>query len=148
IRGVLSERELGAVLMHELAHAKRRDNLLRLLHEFVLCILWFHPLVWLAGARLALFRELSCDEPVIRSRRGRELASALAKLAHPASCEELLLEARLSSSIGTRLASLATGSRAGSRMESVLLATAFLAVLLVGVLATVAHTACCFVLRS
>jgi len=25
-----------------------------------LCILWFHPLVWSIGVRLALYRELSC----------------------------------------------------------------------------------------
>jgi hypothetical protein len=48
-----------------------------------LCALWFHPLVWITGSRLALYRELSCDESVIQSGHGRDLVSALAKLANP-----------------------------------------------------------------
>ena len=42
---LLSRRELDAVLLHERTHARRRDNLIRLLHELALCLLWFHPLV-------------------------------------------------------------------------------------------------------
>jgi beta-lactamase regulating signal transducer with metallopeptidase domain len=67
---ILSEREIDAILLHELAHAKRRDNLIRLLYEVWLCVLWFHPLMWLAGARMALYRELSCDEAVIERAQG------------------------------------------------------------------------------
>ncbi|HEX9163948.1 MAG TPA: M56 family metallopeptidase, partial [Thermoanaerobaculia bacterium] len=39
---LLTKDELNAVLIHELTHAKRRDNLIRLLHEVTLCALWFH----------------------------------------------------------------------------------------------------------
>ena len=46
----LSDRELDAVLIHEVTHAKRRDNLLGLVHEIALCGLWFHPLVWRQAA--------------------------------------------------------------------------------------------------
>ena len=80
---LLNRQELNAVLLHEVAHAKRRDNLIRLLYEVSLCALWFHPLIWLAGMRMALYRELSCDESVIRRAHGRALVSALAKLAVP-----------------------------------------------------------------
>jgi beta-lactamase regulating signal transducer with metallopeptidase domain len=55
---LLDRQELNAVLLHEVAHAKRRDNLIRLLYEVTLCVLWFHPLIWLAGMRMALYREL------------------------------------------------------------------------------------------
>src|SRR5579859_7497992 len=83
IDGILTEPELNAVLLHELTHARRRDNLIRLIHEVGQCLLWFHPLVWITGFRLAVYRELSCDEAVIRSSRGRDLVTALAKLANP-----------------------------------------------------------------
>jgi beta-lactamase regulating signal transducer with metallopeptidase domain len=144
---VLSEHELNAVLIHELTHAKRRDNLIRLVHELGLCGLWFHPLAWITGSRLSLYRELSCDEAVIRSAHGGDLVSALAKLASPE--EAFLLQATASSFLGYRLARLASEPPQGrSRTASALLAIVFAAVLLGGVLETVAHTACCFIPRG
>ncbi len=144
---LLSEDELDAVLIHELTHARRRDNLIRLVYEVGLCGLWFHPLVWIAGSRLALYRELSCDESVIRRARGGALVSALAKLANPE--EAFLLQATASSFLSHRLARLAAAPpRRTGRAASALLAVVFGAVLLGGVLETVAHTACCFVART
>jgi hypothetical protein len=72
-----------AVLIHELAHASWGDNLIRLFYELSLCALWFHPLIWLAEARIDHHRELSRDESVIRRSHGQELVSALAELAVP-----------------------------------------------------------------
>jgi beta-lactamase regulating signal transducer with metallopeptidase domain len=143
---LLSERELNSVLMHELTHATRHDNLIRLVYEVALCGLWFHPLVWITGSRLALYRELSCDESVIQNGHGGDLVSALAKLANP---EETLLQAGATSFMGRRLAQLAAArpprmSAAANR----LLAVVFAAVFITGVFATVAHTACCFVART
>jgi beta-lactamase regulating signal transducer with metallopeptidase domain len=99
---LLNPREFHAVLIHELAHARRRDNLIRLLYEASLCALWFHPLMWLAGARIGLYRELSCDESVIRHAHGQELVSALAKLAVPKQAS--VLQATASSHLSCRLA--------------------------------------------
>jgi beta-lactamase regulating signal transducer with metallopeptidase domain len=141
---LLSEHELNAVLIHELTHARRRDNLIRLLHEVGLCALWFHPLVWMTGSRLALYRELSCDDSVIQSARGGDLVSALAKLANPE--EAFLLQATASSFISHRLARLAAPQpqrRYGT--ASALLTVAFGTALLGGIFGTVAHTACCFI---
>ena len=141
---LLSKDELEAVLLHELTHARRHDNLIRLIHEVSVCVLWFHPLVWITGSRLALYRELSCDESVIRSAHGRNLVSALAKLANPET--EFLLQASASSFISHRLAQLAAAQPARAcRGASALLTVVFGAVLLAGVFATVSHTACCFV---
>jgi beta-lactamase regulating signal transducer with metallopeptidase domain len=144
---LLSERELNSVLMHELTHARRHDNLLRLIYEIALCALWFHPLVWITGSRVALYRELSCDESVIQRGHGRELVSALAKLAN--SDEALLLQATATSFLSHRLAQL-TAARP-SRMSmaaNALLSVCFAVVFVAGVFATVAHTACCFVART
>ena len=62
----LSEQQLGAVLEHEFAHVRRRDNLFALVHMVVESIFWFHPLIWFVGARLVEERELACDEEVLR----------------------------------------------------------------------------------
>ncbi len=142
---LLSEHELNAVLIHELTHARRRDNLIRLIHEVSLCVLWFHPLVWITGSRLALYRELSCDESVIQSAHGEELVSALAKLANPD--KALLLQASASSFISHRLARLAAQPQPTYRAASMLLTVVFGAVLLWGFFGTVAHTACCFLAK-
>jgi beta-lactamase regulating signal transducer with metallopeptidase domain len=142
---LLNPREFHAVLIHELAHARRRDNLIRLLYEASLCALWFHPLMWLAGARIGLYRELSCDESVIRHAHGQELVSALAKLAVPKQAS--VLQATASSHLSYRLAHLAAPPQTTYRAASLLLASLFLAVVAAGIFQTIAHTACCFVIK-
>ena len=142
---LLSPREFRAVLIHEVAHARRRDNLIRLLYEVSLCVLWFHPLMWLAGARLGLYRELSCDEAVIRRAHGPELVSALAKLAIPKRTG--VLQATASSHVIDRLALLVGPPQTTHRAANVLLTSLFLAVFAAGILQTIAHTACCFVIK-
>lgn len=145
INRLLDQREFNAVLLHELAHARRRDNLIRLLYEILLCALWFHPLVWLAGVRMALYRELSCDECVIRRAHGQALVSALAKLAVPEPA--LFLQATASSHLSYRLARLTGPAHATHFAASLLLSSLFAAVIMASVVGTVAHTACCFVLK-
>ena len=146
IERLLSKEELTAVLMHEATHAERRDNLVRLIYEVGLCVLWFHPLVWLAGSRLSLYRELSCDEPVIQSARGMHLISALKKLATPE--QEFLLQSTASSLLTYRLAMLRALPGRPTGIASALLVLAFGVLLVGGVLETVAHTACCFVVKK
>jgi beta-lactamase regulating signal transducer with metallopeptidase domain len=142
---LLDERELNAVLLHELTHARRRDNLIRLLYEGVLCALWFHPLIWLAGMRMALYRELSCDESVIHRAHGEALVSALAKLAVPKQAG--FLQATASSHLSYRLARLAGPTRTANRAATLLLTSLFAAVITAGIFQTIAHTACCFLLK-
>jgi beta-lactamase regulating signal transducer with metallopeptidase domain len=146
IEHLLSESELAAVLMHEVTHAKRRDNLLRLVHEVVLCILWFNPLLWLSRRRLSLYRELSCDESVLRRRCGPFLVSALAKVASPESVP--VLRSAATSLIRQRLERLLGEPPRRHRLANTLIIAAFGAVLLAGTILTVAHTACCLVPRG
>lgn len=62
----LTPSQLEAVLTHEVAHARRKDNLLALSHMLVEMLFWFCPVVWWIGARLVAERELACDEEVVR----------------------------------------------------------------------------------
>lgn len=69
---VLTRDETEAVLLHELAHIARRDNLWRLLQAGIVCLGWFHPLVWWLHRRLILESERACDETVVSLTRDRE----------------------------------------------------------------------------
>jgi len=140
---LLTDKELDAVLIHEVTHARRRDNLIGLIHEIALCGLWFHPLVWLAGFRLAMFRELSCDDSVIASSRGAELVTALAKLADPG--EFRLLRAGAGTFFRHRLSRLkAVQPHRARGAADLVLIIIYAAVLLACVIETIAHTPSCF----
>jgi TonB family protein len=62
----LSEAEIEAVMMHEMVHVARWDNLTANLHRLLCCVLWFHPVVWALDRLLLAERERACDEEVIR----------------------------------------------------------------------------------
>jgi len=61
----VAPQHLQPVLQHELCHLRRQDNLMALMHMIVEVAFWFHPLVWLIGARLIAERERACDEFVV-----------------------------------------------------------------------------------
>jgi bla regulator protein BlaR1 len=54
-------------LLHELAHVRRRDLWLDEAVELVRALFWFHPLVWLAVARIRAWSEVACDATVARA---------------------------------------------------------------------------------
>ncbi|HEY1502286.1 MAG TPA: M56 family metallopeptidase [Acidobacteriaceae bacterium] len=56
---------LRPILIHELAHLRRRDDWTNLLQKAVRAILFFHPAVWWIDARLSLEREMACDDAVL-----------------------------------------------------------------------------------
>jgi TonB family protein len=55
------------VLSHELAHIARHDWLLQICAELARAVYWFHPLVWLAAARLRQESERAADDAVLLS---------------------------------------------------------------------------------
>lgn len=65
IAGHLDDAELEAILLHELVHIQRRDNLIGNLQLALCALLWFHPLVWFISRRLFDEREQACDEKVL-----------------------------------------------------------------------------------
>jgi beta-lactamase regulating signal transducer with metallopeptidase domain len=64
----LTPAELSHVILHELAHLKRRDLFTNLLMSVAHSIHWFNPIVWLISRRMRLERELACDQIVLQSR--------------------------------------------------------------------------------
>ncbi|HWY60736.1 MAG TPA: M56 family metallopeptidase [Rhizomicrobium sp.] len=63
----LTQREMRAILDHELCHLDRHDNLTAAIHMAVEALFWFHPLVWWLGARMIAEREQACDESVVEA---------------------------------------------------------------------------------
>lgn len=63
----LSRVEFEGVLLHELAHARRLDNLTSVFVHALVCLFWFHPLLWIVERWLIVERERACDEAVLGS---------------------------------------------------------------------------------
>lgn len=77
-----SENRLRVVLLHELAHVKRRDCLTHVMAQAACAFYWFNPLVWLAVKRARAERERACDDLVLAcGTRGSEYADQLLEMA-------------------------------------------------------------------
>lgn len=78
----LSAEELEAVLLHEAAHLRRWDDWSNLAQKIIRALLFFHPAVWWIDNRLALEREMACDELVLdQTANPRAYAECLVSLA-------------------------------------------------------------------
>ncbi len=58
--------ETEPILLHELAHIRRKDPLVNLVQMFLQTLYFFHPLVWIANWKIRQERELACDDEVVR----------------------------------------------------------------------------------
>jgi len=78
----LSPAELNQILLHELAHLRRWDDWTNLIQQIVKALLFFHPAVWWIERRMALEREMACDDAVLAAiPSARAYAECLARLA-------------------------------------------------------------------
>ena len=77
----LSAGQVECILLHELAHAGRRDYLVNLLQSVVEGLLFYHPAVWWASRVVRAERENCCDDTVVEIMGdARSYAATLAAL--------------------------------------------------------------------
>ena len=73
---------MRVVLLHELAHIRRRDCLVHCLAQAAFALHWCNPLMWMALARLRAERERACDDLVlVAGTRGSDYAEHLLDIA-------------------------------------------------------------------
>ena len=78
----LSDSELEHVLLHELAHLRRRDDWTSLAHKLIEAILPIQPAVYWIGHRMSIEREMACDDWVIATTgTAKPYAASLTKVA-------------------------------------------------------------------
>jgi TonB family protein len=110
------------VLLHELAHIKRRDIVWAVAGSLVCAIHWFNPLVWIIRKKLLIEAEKTCDDYVLHAGTGQALyAEHLLSVARSAGGLRLIyplgagmarktqLEGRLMSVLSKRVRSIGTG---------------------------------------
>jgi beta-lactamase regulating signal transducer with metallopeptidase domain len=84
-RNLVSREECEAVVLHELAHLRRHDLLVRYAQWLAGTVLYFWPVVAWVNRRIDLAREAACDEWALRHGRlsPAEYARCLLKCAQP-----------------------------------------------------------------
>lgn len=78
----LSDSELDHIVMHELAHLRRRDDWTNLAQRFIEAALPIQPAVYWLSHRMSLEREMACDDWVIAATgTAKPYAASLTKVA-------------------------------------------------------------------
>jgi WD40 repeat protein/beta-lactamase regulating signal transducer with metallopeptidase domain len=73
----LGEEERASLLIHELAHIRRRDHWVRWLEVLVLSLYWWYPLAWWARKQMQEREEECCDAWVVGESSPRVYALAI-----------------------------------------------------------------------
>jgi beta-lactamase regulating signal transducer with metallopeptidase domain len=105
------EERRRVVLLHELAHLRRRDLLAQALTVLACALYWPNPLIWLAAHRLRVEREVACDDAVLLADvRPSDYAVHLLAVAGALPARPLALTVGIamaqSSKLGARIAAL------------------------------------------
>lgn len=130
LKSLLSEGELEAVLLHELAHVKRNDVRNNLWLRLIGSLAWHQLPLWKLMGDLARDREFCCDELAIRTMgRSLPLARALITLEERRAAQPRLVMAGTGGDFSTRVRRIVSGSRS-SRLSLVRGAPAVLTALL------------------
>lgn len=77
----LDDGVLGAIVLHEIAHAERRDDLGELADQLLLAACWWHPAAWWMARCAEFEREAACDERAARVATPRGYARSLVTIA-------------------------------------------------------------------
>jgi beta-lactamase regulating signal transducer with metallopeptidase domain len=78
----LSDSELDHIVMHELAHLRRRDDWTNLAQRFIEAVLPIQPAIYWLSHRMSLEREMACDDWVIATTgTAKPYAASLTKVA-------------------------------------------------------------------
>ena len=77
----LSEQEIDQVVLHELAHVRRRDPWALLVQRVIWTIAGFHPAMWWLDRAITLDRERACDDWVLAAgKSSKQYGACLLKL--------------------------------------------------------------------
>ncbi len=76
----LADDELKTVLVHELLHIKRKHTILQRVFDFVCCVHWFNPFIWIGRRDFSSACEIDCDGSVLKVFDGELQAVAYAKV--------------------------------------------------------------------
>lgn len=79
-----SIQQMEMVLLHELAHVRRHDNLVNLLQRLIEAALFFQPTIWIVSNWVRREREHCCDQAVLKHiNQPLAYANCLTQLASP-----------------------------------------------------------------
>ncbi|SKC37307.1 M56 family metallopeptidase [Maledivibacter halophilus] len=67
ILNMYEQKDIYHILLHELAHIKRKDLLINLISVIAISIHWFNPVVWMVTKAMKIDRELACDAYVLEA---------------------------------------------------------------------------------
>jgi beta-lactamase regulating signal transducer with metallopeptidase domain len=131
-----TEKKRRVVLLHELAHVKRRDCLTHAIARTATALHWFNPLAWLALRQLRIEREHACDDLVLAAgERPSAYAENLLEIARTLRADTITAAAAITmahkSQLEGRLLAVLDGARNRSRVTKRLVAASILGTILV-----------------